>query len=248
MGRVRGGGVAARNEAIAPTPAINYIPARAMISEAHVGQQFSLKEAAAIADVPEPFVRKAIDQKTLRPRAVSSGRAVRYRFDVNDMLFLKVISSFPFDLPKQDKSALRSLVEGNRTQAGKWSREKVDYVARVGDMVIIIECKALHSTLARDLATYRRGVKRIVSDPEIMAGEPVFAGTRISLAHVSALIAKGIPFDELAEDYPALSRADLEFAAIHSKIKRNPGRPRKPLRFVRKSGSVARSKARSKRP
>jgi uncharacterized protein (DUF433 family) len=213
-----------------------------------VDTQFSLKEAAAIADVPELFVRKAIDQKTLRPRSIASGRAVRHRFDVNDMLFLKVISRFPFGLPRKDKDALRSLVKGERTRAGKWRTEKVDFVARVGDLVIVVECKDLRSTLARDVAAYQRGLKRIVSDPAVMAGEPVFAGTRIPLAHISGLIAKGIPLDEIAEDYPALSRADLAFAAIHAKMKRNPGRPRKPLRFVRESLPPARSKARSKRP
>ncbi|MBV8751408.1 MAG: DUF433 domain-containing protein [Hyphomicrobiales bacterium] len=210
--------------------------------------QFSLKEAAAIADVPEPFVRKAVDQKTVRPRVVSSGRAVRYRFGVDDMLFLKVISRFPFDLPRQDKDALRSLVEGRQTRAGKWSKAKTDFVVRNGDLAIVVECKDVRRRLSRDLATYRRGVKRIISDPEIMSGEPVFAGTRISLAHVAALIAKGIPFEELAEDYPALSRADLDFAAIHSKMKRNPGRPRKALRFVRRALPPERSRARPKRP
>jgi uncharacterized protein (DUF433 family) len=89
---------------------------------------------------------------------------------------------------------------------------------------------------------------RIVSDPEIMAGETVFIGTRIPLAHISGLMAKGVPLAEVVEDYPALSRADLDFAAIHSKMKRNPGRPRKPLRFVRPPPSRDRSKARSKRP
>lgn len=210
--------------------------------------QFSVKEVAAIADVPEPFVRKAIVQKAVRPRRVSAGRAVRHRFDVNDMLFLKVISEFPFDLPRRDKDALRSLLEGKQTRAGKWSRAKTDLVARIGDLVIIVECKDVRSTLSRDLATYQRGVKRIVSDPEIMAGEPVFAGTRIPLAHISGLIAKGVPLAEIVEDYPALSRADLDFAAIHSKMKRNPGRPRKPLRFVRKPLPPERSKARPKRP
>ena len=211
-------------------------------------QQFSLKEAAAIADVPEPFVRKAVDQKTVRPRAVSSGRVVRYRFDVDDMLFLKVISEFPFDLPRRDKDALRSLLQGKQTRAGKWSKSKTDFVARNGDLVIVIACKDVRSRLSRDLATYRRGVKRIVSDPEIMAGEPVFAGTRISLAHVSGLFAKGVPLAEIVEDYPALSRADLDFAAIHSKMKRNPGRPRKLPRFVRGPLRPARRGARSERP
>jgi uncharacterized protein (DUF433 family) len=210
--------------------------------------QFSLKEAAAIADVPEPFVRKAVNQRTVRPRAVSSGRAVRYRFDVDDMLFLKVISGFPFDLPKQDKDSLRSLLEGKQTRVGKWSKAKTDIVARKGDLVIVIECKDVRSRLSRDLATYQRGLKRIVSDPEIMSGEPVFAGTRIPLAHVSGLMAKGVPLDEIIEDYPALSRADLDFAMIHSKMKRNPGRPRKPLRFVRRSSPAASGEGRPKRP
>jgi uncharacterized protein (DUF433 family) len=213
-----------------------------------VDLQFSLKEAAAIADVPEPFVRKAVDQRTVRPRRIASGRAVRHRFGVDDMLLLKVISRFPFDLPKQDKDALRSLVEGKRTRAGKWRRAKWDFVAHSGDLVVIVECKEVRSRLARDLATYRRGLKRIVSNPEIMAGEPVFAGTRITLAHVSSLFAKGVPRDEITEDYPALSQADLDFAAIHSKMKRNPGRPRKPVRFVRRPMPPARSNVRSKRP
>jgi uncharacterized protein (DUF433 family) len=216
--------------------------------EASVDLQFSLKEAAAIADVSEPFVRKAIDQKAVRPRAISSGRAVRYRFDISDMLFLKVVSGFPFDLPKQDKDSLRSLLEGKQTRVGKWSKAKTDIVARNGDLVVVVECKDVRSRLARDLATYQRGLKRIVSDPEIMAGEPVFAGTRIPLAQVSGLIAKGVSLAEIAEDYPALSRADLDFAAIHSKMKRNPGRPRKPLRFVRRAVPAERSRARSKRP
>jgi uncharacterized protein (DUF433 family) len=144
---------------------------------------------------------------------------------------------------------LRSLVEGKQTHAGKWTKGKADFMARSGDLVVIVECKDVRNRLSRDLATYRRGVKRIVSNPEIMAGEPVFEGTRIPLAHISGLIAKGISRDEITEDYPALSREDLDFAAIHSKMKRNPGRPRRPVRFVRKSAaSSGRSETRSKRP
>jgi hypothetical protein len=78
-----------------------------------------------------------------------------------------------------------------------------------------------------------------------MAGEPVFAGTRIPLAHISGLFAKGVRREEIVEDYPALSRADLDFAAIHSKMKRNPGRPPKPLRFIRRPLPPTTSRARS---
>jgi uncharacterized protein (DUF433 family) len=48
-----------------------------------------------------------------------------------------------------------------------------------------------------------------VSDPAVLGGEPVFAGTRIPLAHVAALFAKGVPPDEIAEDHPGLDARDL---------------------------------------
>jgi uncharacterized protein (DUF433 family) len=87
-------------------------------------------------------------------------------------------------------------------------------------------------------------MKRIVSNPEIKAGEPVFEGTRIPLAHIAGIIAKGAPLHEIAADYPHLSRADIHFAAIQSRKKRKPPVPPKPLRFVR----VRMSRARKARP
>jgi uncharacterized protein (DUF433 family) len=107
------------------------------------------------------------------------------------------------------------------------------------------------SRRVRVVSRYRelqRGLKYIVSDPSVMGGEPVFAGTRIPLAHIAGIIAKGAPLHEIAEDYPDLSRADLHFAAIQSRVKRTPKRPRKALRFVRMSATGARSRARPKEP
>jgi uncharacterized protein (DUF433 family) len=206
--------------------------------------QFSLKEAAAIADVPEPFVRKAIAQKTLRPRAVSTGRALRYRFAPRDMLFLKVLARFPFGLPREDKDALRALISGKRASAGNWHATKTDFVFRAGDVVIHVAAKSARDALAHDLAAYRRGQRRIVSDPAVLGGEPVFKGTGIPLAQVSGRMAKGVPLREIAADYPALGLADIAFAAIHSRMKPDPGRPRKP---PRPSRPPAKGKKRSKR-
>jgi uncharacterized protein (DUF433 family) len=54
--------------------------------------------------------------------------------------------------------------------------------------------------------------KRIVSDPAILSGTPVSLGTRIPLDHIVGLIRNGISLSEIAEDHPALSMADIEFA------------------------------------
>lgn len=199
---------------------------------------FSLKEAAAIVGVPEPAVRKAIEARTIRPRVVSSGRAPRYRFGIKDMLYLKLVADFPLALTKEDKAALRHLVERTRQSAGRWQARAGGFVVRAGGVAVHVEVRALRTALARDLIAYRRGRRRIVSDPAIVGGEPVFEGTRIPLAHIAALLARKVPLDEIAEDYPALSHDDLAFAAIQAKMKRDPGRPRKPLGFTRTAAPV----------
>jgi uncharacterized protein (DUF433 family) len=80
---------------------------------------------------------------------------------------------------------------------------------------------------------YRKGIDRIVSDPETLSGEPVFKGTRIPLDHIAGLFRKGVSEAEIREDYPALSDLDLAFASIHARMSPPPGRPRKPLKLER---------------
>jgi hypothetical protein len=42
---------------------------------------------------------------------------------------------------------------------------------------------------------------RVVSNPEILGGEPVFEGTRIPLSHVVAMVRNGVDATEILEDY-----------------------------------------------
>ena len=57
----------------------------------------------------------------------------------------------------------------------------------------------------------------IVSDPEVMMGKPVVAGTRITVELILEALAVGDTIDELLEEYPELTReailAALRFAA-----------------------------------
>jgi len=58
----------------------------------------------------------------------------------------------------------------------------------------------------------------ITRNPEICGGEPVIAGTRVTLRTVLACLADGMTTEEILADYPALScesiKAVLAFAAI----------------------------------
>jgi uncharacterized protein (DUF433 family) len=194
---------------------------------------FSLKEAAAIADVSERVVRKAIEAKTIRPRIIHAGRAPRYRFNAHDLLYLKLLADFPLSLSRDDKQALQEIIGTKRRSSGLWRRGEDDVVVKSGALPIRFQVKHLQEILVRRLKAFHRGRRRIVSNPAVMGGEPVFEGTRIPLAHIAGLFTKKVPVDEIAEDYPILGTEDLEFAALIARMRPNPGRPRKPLVFLR---------------
>jgi uncharacterized protein (DUF433 family) len=56
--------------------------------------------------------------------------------------------------------------------------------------------------------------RRIISDPAILSGTPVFRGTRIALSHIVGMMRAGVADVEIEEDYPDLSSRDLRFARI----------------------------------
>jgi uncharacterized protein (DUF433 family) len=57
----------------------------------------------------------------------------------------------------------------------------------------------------------------IVSDPEVMMGKPVVAGTRITVEYILEELAHGQPIDTLVASHPTLTHegvlAALEYAA-----------------------------------
>ena len=56
----------------------------------------------------------------------------------------------------------------------------------------------------------------IISDPEILNGKPVIAGTRISVELILTRLGEGRSVDEIVREYPHLSKeqvmAAIEFA------------------------------------
>lgn len=50
---------------------------------------------------------------------------------------------------------------------------------------------------------------RIIVDPEIMVGKPVFKGTRIPVYIVLDLIGDGISYNEIIKMYPDLTTEDI---------------------------------------
>jgi len=198
---------------------------------------FSVNEAAAIAEVSPDLVRTALEKKAVTPsHRQKVGKAVRHQFSAGDVLFVKLLVEFPFPLSQKDKQSLAQILAHGDKKAAQWSLEGNDLVYRSGEMQMSIECKSLRQTVAKNLAAYRWGRRRVVSSPNVLGGEPVFRGTRIPLQHVASLFRKRVPESEIAEDFPSLNSRDLAYARLVARVGDRPGRPKKRLVFRRERG------------
>ena len=53
-------------------------------------------------------------------------------------------------------------------------------------------------------------MRRIVIDPNVCNGQPVIEGTRITARTILEFLAAGDSVDEVLEEYPTLSKEDVE--------------------------------------
>lgn len=51
---------------------------------------------------------------------------------------------------------------------------------------------------------------RIVVNPEILAGNPIIEGTRLSVEHVLGLLSSGMSDAEITQEYPELNEESLQ--------------------------------------
>jgi len=204
-----------------------------------MAELFSVNEAAAIAEVSPETIRTALEKRSVTAsHKRKTAKTVRHQFSVGDVLFIKLLAEFPFPLSKHDKQSLAQVLARGNKRASHWSMEGADLVYRSGEMQVFVECKPLRQTVARNLAAFRWGRRRVVSSPDILGGEPVFQGTRIPLQHVALLFRKGVSEQEIMDDFPSLSARDLAYARLFSRLGEKPGRPRKPLIFQRKQAAA----------
>ncbi len=66
--------------------------------------------------------------------------------------------------------------------------------------------------MSRASAGSKEHENRIVRDPKICGGEPVFKGTRVTLRTILASLANGDSLEEILSDFPALTAKDVQAA------------------------------------
>ena len=81
----------------------------------------------------------------------------------------------------------------------------------------------------------RNGEDRIVRDPTICGGEPVFRGTRVTLRTVLSSLAAGDTIEEILADFPSLKSDDVRAAIAFAASSAEEDLPLPPMPSIRPS-------------
>lgn len=194
-------------------------------------------QASAVAKLPLKAVQKLIDVRLIRPRRTRSGRGIQRLLSPEQLVYLRLEAEGVRLLP------LAARREVARTVV---SKPEVHSIAVAGGSALVIEVEHARREVEQELKRLRKVQAMVVSDPEIMRGEPVFKGTRVPVELVAEMSADGASVEEILTGYPSLGREQVELASLYVAAFPRRGRPaqrpwakRKPLRVTRQRRAAA---------
>lgn len=165
---------------------------------------FTATEAAVLTGLPIKAVHNAIDKRTIATADAQAGEGAR-------LLDLRALTA----LALERRLAGRFVPELRRQVFDALADAPRDTLSIEGGL-LRIDLRAPRRELAASLRELRRARRLVVTDPEIMGGDPVFRGTRVPVHQIAALLGQGVSEAELLEDYPRLTPEMLRLAPLYA--------------------------------
>jgi uncharacterized protein (DUF433 family) len=174
--------------------------------------QFTAAEAAFVLREPVRAVKKALDAGPVRPvllrRAGASVRTIEWR----DLFYLYAVRALRDELtPKARTEFYEALQRApiERRDEVRFGRFRIS----VSDLVAEVERRTTDLAALAEKVTFRAD------------GEPVLKGTEIEVYRIAALLDGGATIEQVLEDYPSLSRENVETAKAYADAYPKAGRP-----------------------
>ena len=188
---------------------------------------FTPTEAAVLTGLPLKAVNNAIDKKTISAVAgEEGGRLLDARALVSLALERRLADRVAPELRRQVFDALASSPRNTVSLEGG---------------LVTIDLREPRREVATTLRDLRRARRLVVSDPEIMGGEPVFRGTRVPVHMIAGLVAQGSTQADLLASYPRLTAEMIRLAPVYAaayplrgRPRQQPWRDRQPVRRMRR--------------
>jgi len=176
--------------------------------------EITVNEAAFAAGVTVKSVNQAIDRDQIASRLLrrATDRAKR-GVEPSDAVYLAVRQVIAPDLWPELYRSFRHKVLAQIPRRLKVRSVVLDLEGTIGEV-------------EERLNLLRKLRERVVIDPEIRAGEPVFRGTRTPVFGIARKIELGATIEELKEDHPQLADDDFELATQYARLYPRRGRPR----------------------
>lgn len=183
--------------------------------QTHENSLFTATEAAVLTRLSVKAVNNAIDRKTIpaiaASRAGQSARLLDLRALVSLTLERRLADRFVPELRREVFAALATAPRNTVSLEGGFLR---------------IDLREPRRELATSIRELRRARHLVISDPEIMGGEPVFRDTRVPVHMIATLLEQGSTEAELLEGYPRLTVEMIRAAPIYAAAYPLRGRPR----------------------
>jgi uncharacterized protein (DUF433 family) len=188
---------------------------------------FTPTEAAVLTGLPLKAVNNAIDKKTISAIPGEEGGRL---LDARALVSLSIERRLSDRIaPELRRQVFDALADSPRN------------VVSLEGGLVKIDLREPRRELATSLRELRRVRRLVVSDPEIMGGDPVFRGTRVPVHMIAELVAQGSTHAELSEGYPRLTAEMIRLAPVYAAAYPLRGRPRnqpwrdqKPVRQARR--------------
>jgi uncharacterized protein (DUF433 family) len=189
---------------------------------------FTPTEAAVLTGLPLKAVNNAIDKKTISAvPGEEGGRLLDARALVS--LSIEQRLSERLTIPELRRKVFDALADAPRN------------VVSLEGGLIKIDLREPRRALAASLRDLRRARRLVVSDPEILGGDPVFRGTRVPVHLIAELVAQGSKPAELIEGYPRLTAEMIRLAPVYAAAyplrgprRKQPWRDQQPVRRGRR--------------
>ena len=174
--------------------------------------QFTAAEAAFVLREPVRAVKKALDAGPVRPvllrRAGAPVRAIEWR----DLFYLYAVRALRDELTPKARTEFYEALQQAPIERGdevRFGRFRIS----VSDLVKEVERRTTDLTALADKVEFRAD------------GEPMLKGTSTEVYRIAALLEGGAPIEQVLEDYPSLSRNQVETAQAYAEAYPKAGRP-----------------------
>ena len=172
---------------------------------------FTPTEAAAIVQVPTKRVYKELEYAI-----VPSSNPPRLSFEA--LVYLRALKEVDFTFSVDFRTVLyKRLVDAIANNSASLE------IARY----FILQLDVISNELLELINRFNNWKESLVTNPAIMGGETVFPNSRLTVRHIGTMLERGESKEVIIEDYPYLSKEDMEFALIYTRAYPVIGRPKK---------------------